>query len=77
MNSAMVEQEIIEQVRQLDSESQKRVLEFIHSLIQPVDDWVEQVHALRVELQAKYGENFVIDTQAVLDEVREENSKHC
>ncbi len=72
MSSVQLEQEIVEQVRRLDAESQKRVLEFIQSLIQPVGDWVEQVHALRVELQAKYGENFVIDSQAVLDEVREE-----
>jgi len=58
---------------QLEPEDQKRVLEFIHSLVQPVDDWVEQVHALRMELQAKYGENFVIDSQAVVDEIREGN----
>jgi hypothetical protein len=76
MNSISLEQEIIEQVRQLDTESQKRVLEFIHSLIQPIGDWVEQVHALRVELQTKYGEDFVFDSQATLVEIREGNPVH-
>lgn len=75
MGNVTFEQEIIEQVRRLDAESQKRVLEFIRSLGQsPLTDeeWLEKAHALRMELRAQYGEGFVFDSPSVLDEVREE-----
>ncbi len=75
MDSATLEQEIIEAVRQLDEERQQRVLEFIHSLSQadmPLEDWVQKAHEFRMAIRAKYGEDFVFNSQAVLDEIREE-----
>ena len=75
MGNVMFEQEIIERVRRLDAESQKRVLEFIRSLSQsPMtdDEWLGKAHALRMELRAQYGEGFVFDSLSVLDEAREE-----
>jgi mRNA-degrading endonuclease RelE of RelBE toxin-antitoxin system len=75
MGNVTFEQEIIEQVRKLDAENQKRVLEFIRSLGQPSvteEEWLEKAHALRLELRARYGEGFVFNSLSVLDEAREE-----
>ena len=74
-NLKTFEQEIIEQVRKLDAENHKRVLEFIRSLGQPSvteEEWLEKAHALRLELRARYGEGFVFNSLSVLDEAREE-----
>jgi hypothetical protein len=75
MGSATVEQEIIEAVRQLDEERQKRVLEFIRDLSQSpltLGEWLDRAQAFQDELRAKYGEDFVFNSQSVLDEIREE-----
>jgi len=74
MGNAAIEQEIIEAVRQLDGERQQRVLEFVRDLSQPhesLGDWLDRAHALQEELRAKYGDDFVFNSQDALDESRE------
>jgi hypothetical protein len=58
-------------------QAQEHVPQFLHprateESAQPLDDWLEKAHALRMELRAQYGEEFVFDSLSVLDEVREE-----
>lgn len=75
MGHATYEQEIMEAVRQLDVERQRRVLEFIRDLGESpmtLAEWLDRAQELQEELQARYGEGFVFDSQAVLDEIREE-----
>ncbi len=75
MDSATLEQEIIEAVRQLDEKRQRQVLAFAHDLSQSqitLGEWLDRAHAFREELRAKYGDDFIFNSQAVLDEIREE-----
>ena len=75
MDSAALEQEIIEAVRQLDEERQRQVLALARDLGQSqitLGEWLDRAHALREELRAKYGDNFYFNTVEVLDEIREE-----
>ncbi|MBN1285211.1 MAG: hypothetical protein JXB47_07430 [Anaerolineae bacterium] len=68
-------QQIMEQVQRLDSEQQRRVLEFVRSLAvsrAATMDWWQSVETLQIELRAKYGEDFTFDSQTTLDEIREE-----
>jgi hypothetical protein len=35
-------------------------------------EWLDRAQAFQDELRAKYGEDFVFNSQSVLDEIREE-----
>ena len=75
MVNSTLEQEIVEAVRQLDEERQRQVLAFAHNLSQAqltLGDWLDQAHAFQEELRAKYGDDFVFNSQEALDESREE-----
>ncbi len=75
MSSVTLEQEIIEAVRQLDEERKQQVLEFVQSLSQAdmqSEAWVQKAHEFRMTIRAKYGEDFVFNSQHALDESREE-----
>ncbi len=72
---------IIEQIAQLDEVQQERVLEIARQLVNEktqkpfsLDTWLEAARQSRVELRAKYGEGH-FDSQAMLDELREEASE--
>jgi hypothetical protein len=75
MADSALEQEIIEAVRQLDEERQKQVLAFAQDLSQAqitLGEWLDRAHAFQEELRAKYGDDFVFNSQEALDESREE-----
>jgi len=75
-------QEIVEKIGKLDTEHQRRVLTYVEDLLAAeeakpkvvVSDWLKRVEAFQAELRVKYGEDFVVDSQSLLDELREEAS---
>jgi hypothetical protein len=74
VNSAL-EQEIVEAVRQLDEEHQRQVLAFAQDVSQTkitLGEWLDRADAFQNELRAKYGDDFVFNSQEALDESREE-----
>ncbi len=75
MGSITLEQEIIEAVRQLDEAHQRQVLALARDLGQAqitLGEWLDRAQALQEELRAQFGEGFFFNSQAVLDEIREE-----
>jgi len=78
---ATLESEILEQVSKLDEAKQRKVLEFVRRLATQPDegsiawpDWLLLADQANAEIQAKYGMHHSFDTQALLDELREEES---
>lgn len=71
-----IQHEIMEVLSKLDDNKQLQVLEYVRELSdQPplnLGQWLELARASRARLRAKYGEDFKIDVQSLLDEVREE-----
>ena len=70
-----VREELNERLDKLDEEKQKKVLEFVRSMEEPkfsFDDWWKRVEAHQVEMRAKHGDDYLVDVQSLLDEVREE-----
>jgi hypothetical protein len=68
---------IFEKVRELDPLQQQQVLAFVQNLQHPSFDyagWQKQIEQIHAELRAMYGEDYRIDGQTLLDEVREEAS---
>lgn len=75
MNS--VESEIIEKFRQLDEQSQVKLLDQLNAEMQsialPLTQWLSEATTLREQLATKYGSGY-IHSQSLLDEVRDEAS---
>ena len=75
-----IEQEIVDRLSKLDSPLQQQVLDFVRQLQNSegnesrltLGEWLKKTHILRSEFRAKYGDSKLIDTQSMLDEVREE-----
>lgn len=72
---------IIEHLAQLEEAQQERVLEVARQLVNEkmqktfsLGEWLEAAAQSRAELRAKYGEGH-FDSQAMLDELREEASE--
>jgi hypothetical protein len=77
-----VTQELLDQINRLDEEQQQTVLEFVRKLPTAKDEksvilaqWVDESRKLLHELGEKYGENHYFNSQALLDELREEESE--
>jgi cAMP phosphodiesterase len=73
---------IIEQIAQLDEVQQQEVLALAQHLASSkaqarfsLAEWLESAQQLRAQLRARYGENRYFNTQATLDEIREEESE--
>ena len=73
---ATIEQEILEQIRSLNDSEKQLVLAFVQGLrmVQPDDEWFGRVAAFQDVLRAKYGDQYQIGVQQLLDELREEAS---
>ncbi len=78
---AALEREILEQVSKLDEAKQRQVLEFARRLATPPDaetitwsEWLALADQANADLQTKYGARHTFNTQALLDELREEES---
>lgn len=76
-----VTEELLNQISRLDEEQQKTVLEFARKLpkstqtpISSLGEWVERAEESRRKTREKYGENHYFNSQAMLDELREEES---
>ncbi len=72
---------IIEQIAKLDETQQEQILEYARQLVKEkvqkpfnLGEWLEAASQSRAELRAKYGEGH-FDSQAILDELREEASE--
>lgn len=78
MADVSIEQQIIDSLRKLNEDQQRRVLEFVeHELSASqitLGEWLEKAASLRAKLRAMYGEGYFFNTQAILDEIREEAS---
>jgi hypothetical protein len=77
-----VTQELFDQISELDEEQQQALLEFARKL--PVTrrkptislgEWLEIAEESRHKTREKYGENHYFNSQAMLDEIREEESE--
>ena len=73
---------IIERIAELDETQQMKVLEFVSSLTPSAPDksyylglWLDAAEHLNAKICAHYGDTFYFNTQALLDELREEASK--
>ena len=72
---------IIEQIAQLDEAQQREVLALAQRLASmaqarsSLTAWLATAQELRAQLRAKYGEAHFFNTQAYLDEIREEESE--
>ncbi len=78
---ATLEREILEQVSKLDEVKQRKVLEFARRLATQPDEgamawseWLALADQANAAIQAKYGAQHTFNTQALLDELREEES---
>jgi hypothetical protein len=78
---AALEQEILEQISKLDEAKQRQVLEFARRLATQPDagsmtwaEWLVLADQANADIQAKYGQHTTFNTQALLDELREEES---
>jgi hypothetical protein len=74
----ILEHELLETVKQLDTTHQEQVLAYARSLAQPGgpkldwDDWLERAAAFQKRLRDKYGEQYYVGSAELLQEVREE-----
>ena len=70
MGESSLEQQIVEQIRQLDAQHQQQVLEYVLRLRAQYTllAWLERARAFREQLQLKRS----FDVQTLLDEVRQE-----
>ena len=72
---------IIEQIAQLDEVQQARILELVNQIVNErihkshLGEWLESAQQLRSELRATYGENHYFNTQAILNEIRDEEAE--
>ena len=72
-----LEQEIIEKLHQLDDAQKVEVLAFIDTIETLERDitlakWLDRARQSRTATRKKYGDDYVIDAQTLLDEAREE-----
>ncbi len=72
---------IIEQMAKLDEPEQEQILELARQLVAEkmgkpgsLGEWLESARQSRAELRAKYGKHH-FNSQAMLDELREEESE--
>ncbi|MDX2163583.1 MAG: hypothetical protein SF162_19870 [bacterium] len=68
-----LEQEVLAKLMQLDEAARWRVLQVAAQTFSPpaADSWVDEAHALRMEMRVKYG-TLSFSAAALVDEVREE-----
>ncbi len=72
---------IIEQIAQLDEGQQARILKLVQQIANEpthtshLGEWLESARRLRSELRTTYGENHYFNTQAILDEIRDEEAE--
>jgi hypothetical protein len=68
-----LEAEVLQKMLQLDETAQMRVMTVVmqHLQIHKKDTWLDEVRALRAEMEAKYGK-LDVSVSSLLDEVREE-----
>jgi hypothetical protein len=72
-----LEEAILAQVRELAPQQQAEVLAFAQTLKVSSFDykaWRETIKQIHAELRAEHGDDYHIDMQSLLDEVREEAS---
>jgi hypothetical protein len=71
-----VRQELLDQIDKLDEKQQQQLLEFVRILAKPQAltwaQWLALADQAQAKLRAKYGEQHYFNSQAVLDEAREE-----
>lgn len=73
----VLEREILDRVQKLDELQQQQVLKFLDAFIPKTFDaetWFKNVEQFQAELHTKYGTDYTVDTQSLLDELREEAS---
>ena len=75
-----LEQIILEKVHQLDVQQQQQLLDFLEQLEHQqsaafdYQAWQARVDAIHDQILARHGQNYNIDVQGLLDEVREDAS---
>ncbi|GIK65585.1 MAG: hypothetical protein BroJett018_33790 [Chloroflexota bacterium] len=72
---AQIIEQIIERVNQLDSEHQKKVLEFLTQMqteVFDIDQWFQEIEEIHDDMRSERPILFGLNVQQLLDEVREE-----
>lgn len=67
----ILETEILNRVQQLDEIQQQQVLEFLDTLTPKAFDaetWFKRVEQFQSQLHSKYGADFTVGAQSLLDE---------
>lgn len=76
MEVLTIRADLFEKIGKLNFQQQQQVLAYIEALERRkstnLDDWFDRVETFQVELRAKHGDDFQINVQELLDEVREE-----
>lgn len=73
---------LIQEIYELDEAKKEKLLEYARLLKSEEHDkayyfgaWVDAAEQLNAEIRAHYGDHYYFNTQAILDEVREEASE--
>ena len=73
---------LIQEISELDEIRQEKLLEYARALKSETHDkafyfaaWVDAAEQLNAEIRAHYGDHYYFDNQAMLDELREEESE--
>jgi len=73
-----IEQDIIDQFHQLDDAGKRRILAALEQQLDiptvSLGAWLDEASAFRQQLRATYGKGHFIESQALLDELREDSA---
>lgn len=74
-----LEQEIWQKLHLLDRAAKERIFDSLKQELEDspaitLEEWLEKAEAFSAELRTKYGERYFFNSQAMLDELREEAS---
>jgi hypothetical protein len=75
---SILEHELLETVKQLDTAHQEQVLAYARLLLDRPkpkltwDEWLAQAQALSDEIRAHYGDGYYVGSRELLEEAREE-----
>lgn len=77
---AITVQELVQQFKQLDKVHQQEALALMQRVAKEEaanfdwDQWLADMHAIQASIKAQFGDDYIVGSQALLDEIREERS---
>ncbi len=77
MTTVTIDLDLLEKIGKLDAERRRRLSEYVEHLVAEqsklvLAQWLQTAEAAHQELLTKYGPNYRVGVQDMLDEIREE-----